>query len=123
MDPLALVLPLAVFAGIYAIVTGLSWLRRYVGESLKGRKVAMRLNLARRAGPPALAGAILLVAGGVIGVAGEGPLAALLIGGGLAYGFHRGLAELNRPDWRELALRGALTLAFGLFLLWQIGAV
>ncbi|RFU14288.1 hypothetical protein DZD18_02575 [Rhodobacteraceae bacterium W635] len=123
MDPFDLVLPLAVFAGIYAVVTGLSWLRRYVGESLAGRKTAMRLNLARRAGPPILAALILLVAGGVIGVAGEGELAALLAGGGLSFGFHRGLAELNRPDWRELALRGALTLAFGLFLLWQIGVL
>jgi len=123
MDPLDLALPLAVFACFYAIVTGLSWLRRHVGESLKGRKAAMGLNLARRAGPPVLAGLILLIAGGVIGVAGEGPLAALLIGGGLAFGFHRGLSELNRPNWRELVLRGAITLALGLFLLWQLGAI
>ena len=123
MDPLALALPIAVFACFYAIVTGLSWLRRIIGEKLKGRRRGMALNLARRAAPPAVAGLILLVAGGIMGVAGEAVLAALLIGGGLAYGFHKGLAELDRPNWRELALRGAITLALGLFLLWQLGAI
>lgn len=123
MDPLTLALPFAVFACFYAILTGLSWLRRFIGEKLKGRRKGMALNLARRAGPPAFAGVLLLVAGGIIGVSGEGVLAALLIGGGFAYGFHVGLSELHRPNWRELALRIAITLALGLFLLEQLGAI
>jgi hypothetical protein len=123
MDPLALALPLAVFLGFYAILTGLSWLRRLIGEKLKGRRKAMLLNLARRAGPPVLGGLVIVAAGASLRLANHVPVAAVLIGGGFAYGFHRGLAELHRPNWRELALRAAITAALGLFLLWQLGAI
>jgi hypothetical protein len=123
MDALAVALPLAVFLLLYAAITGLSWLRRLVGETLKARRKGMVLNLVRRAGPPAAGGIILLLAGGVLGLSGQAAPAGVLIGGGLAYGFHRGLADLHRPNWRELALRAALTLAIGLFLLWQLGAL
>ncbi|WP_071674905.1 hypothetical protein [Nioella nitratireducens] len=122
MDPLALALPLAIFCAVYAILTGLSWLRRFIGEK-PARRGGMGLNLVRRAVPPVVAGGIVLVAGRVWGLADAAPLAGFLIAGGLGFGFHTGLADLNRPNWRELALRGALTLAFSLFLLNQIGLI
>ncbi len=122
MDPLFLALPLAILCGVYAILTGLSWLRRFIGEK-PARRGGMGLNLARRAVPPVAAGVIILVAGIALRLADAGVLAGLLITGGLAFGFHTGLADLNRPNWRELALRAALTLAFGLFLMWQVGVI
>lgn len=123
MDLFTLTLPLATLLSFYAILTGLSWLRRLVGEKMAPRRHGMILNLARRAVPPAVAGLILLVAGGTLGLFDYIPLAVLLIAGGLAYGFHKGLSDLNKPNWRELALRGAITLALTLFLLWQLGAI
>jgi len=123
MDPLSLALPLATLLTFYAILTGLSWLRRLVGERVSARRKGMVLNLSRRAVPPAIAGVILLVAGGVLGLFGYISLAIILIAGGFAFGFHKGLADLNKPNWRELALRGALTLALSLFVLNQLGAI
>ncbi|MFV1876324.1 hypothetical protein [Nioella sp.] len=123
MDLFAFILPLAVFLSFYAILTGLSWLRRLVGEKMAARRKGMSLNLARRAVPPAVAGLILLVAGGTLGLFDYVPLATLLIAGGFAFGFHKGLSDLHSPNWRELALRGAITLALTLFILWQLGVV
>ena len=90
---------------------------------MAARRKGMALNLSRRAVPPAVAGVILLVAGGTLGLFDYIPLAILLIAGGLAFGFHKGLSDLNTPNWRELALRGAITLALTLFLLWQLGVI
>lgn len=123
MDPLSLALPFATVLTFYAILTGLSWLRRLVGERVSARRKGMALNLARRAVPPVIAGAILLVAGAILGLHDYISLAIILIAGGLAFGLHKGLADLNRPNWRELALRGALTLALSLFVLNQLGAI
>jgi hypothetical protein len=123
MDLVFLLLPLATLLSFYAILTGLSWLRRLVGEKIAARRKGMILNLARRAVPPAVAGLILLVAGGTLGLFDYVPLAILLIAGGFAFGFHKGLSDLHSPDWRELALRGAITLALTLFTLWQLGVV
>jgi len=122
MDLFALILPIATLLSFYAILTGLSWFRRLIGERMAARRKGMALNLARRSLPPAMAGGILLVAGGVLGLFDFVPLAVLLIAGGLAFGFHKGLSDLGKPNWRELVLRGAITLALTLFLLWQLGA-
>ncbi|WP_420394862.1 hypothetical protein [Nioella sp.] len=123
MDVFALLLPLATLLSFYAVITGLSWLRRLIGERMAARRKGMALNLARRAVPPAVAGLLLLVAGGFLGLFDHVPLATLLIAGGFSYGFHTGLSDLHRPNWRELALRGAITLALTLFTLWQLGVL
>ncbi|TBX16602.1 hypothetical protein TK43_17050 [Roseovarius sp. JS7-11] len=123
MDVFALLLPLATLLSFYAVITGLSWLRRLIGERMAARRKGMALNLARRAVPPAVAGLILLVAGGTLGLFDHVPLATLLIAGGLSFGFHKGLSDLHSPNWRELALRGAITLALTLFTLWQLGVL
>ena len=123
MDLFVVILPLATLLCFYAILTGLSWLRRLVGEKMAARRNGMILNLARRAVPPAVAGLILLIAGGALGLRDYVPLSILLISGGLSFGFHKGLFDLHRPNWRELALRGAITLALTLFLLWQLGTI
>jgi hypothetical protein len=51
---------LAVFLLAYAALAALTWVRRLTGER-PARRRAMGLNLARRAGPPALAGIAILV--------------------------------------------------------------
>jgi len=123
MDLFIVILPLASLLCFYAILTGLSWLRRLVGERTAARRNGMILNLARRAVPPAVAGLILLIGGSALGLRDYVPLSILLISGGLSFGFHKGLSDLHRPNWRELALRGAITLALTLFFLWQLGAL
>ena len=123
MDLFLLILPLATLLSFYAAITGLGWLRRLIGERMAARRKGMILNLVRRAVPPAVAGLILLSAGGVLGLFDYIPLAVLLIAGGFAFGFHKGLSDLHSPNWRELALRGAITLALTLFTLWQLGAI
>ncbi|MBF9058874.1 hypothetical protein HKCCSP123_06725, partial [Rhodobacterales bacterium HKCCSP123] len=51
-----IILPAAIVMGVYAALSGLTWVQRLIGERLAGRKRGMVLNLARRAGPPAAAG-------------------------------------------------------------------
>lgn len=116
-----IVLSAAIVIGVYAALAGLTWAQRFVGEGLRGRKRGMALNLARRAGPPAAAGAVLLVAGRVVALPGHAPLAALIIAAALAYGFHRGLAEMGQGDLRSTGFRLAVTLGLGLAILWQTG--
>jgi hypothetical protein len=115
------ILPVATMLGIYAALAGLTWTQRLIGEGLKGRKRGMALNLARRAGPPTAAGVVLLIAGRITTLPGHGALAALIIAGALAYGFHRGLAEMGQGDRRSLGFRVAVTLGLGLAILWQTG--
>lgn len=119
MDLLTLALPPTLFLATYAAVSGLAWLRVLVGERA-ARRTGMALNLARRAGPPAAGGLIVLLAGGSAGANGAGVLAALLISGGLAYGLHRGLSDVGRPGWRTLAPRLAVALAVTLAALWLV---
>jgi hypothetical protein len=118
-----ILLSAAIFAGLYAALSGLTWTQRLVGEGLKGRKRGMALNLVRRAGPPASAGIVLLVAGQLLTLPGHLPLAALIIALALAWGFHRGLAEMGQGDRRSLGFRVAVTLGLGLAILWQTGLV
>lgn len=116
-----ILLPAAIVTGVYAALAGLTWAQRLVGEGLKGRKRGMALNLARRAGPPAVAGLILLAAGRLMPLPGHAPLAALLIAGALAYGFQRGLSEMGQGDRRSTGFRLAVTLGLSLAILWQTG--
>jgi hypothetical protein len=116
-----IILPAAIVMGVYAALSGLTWVQRLVGERLKGRKRGMALNLARRAGPPAAAGVVLLIAGQITALPGHAPLAALIIAGALAYGFHRGLAEMRQADPRSIGFRLAVTLGLSLAILWQTG--
>ena len=122
MDRLAIIL--AVFLCLYAALAGLSWLQRLIGERLPARKRGMALNLARRAGPP--------VAGGADRCSSRAPAsacratcrsAALLIGGGLAFGLHRGLSDVRQGDRRSIGFRLAVTLGLSLAILWQTGVL
>ncbi|NKX45887.1 hypothetical protein [Roseicyclus persicicus] len=116
-----IILIFAITLGVYAALAGLTWTQRLVGERRTGRKRGMVLNLARRAGPPMMGGAILLTAGAVMDLPGAAPLAAVVIAGGLAYGLHRGLAEVGQGDRRSLGFRLAVTLGLTLAILWQAG--
>lgn len=116
-----IVLPAAILLGVHAALSGLAWTRSVLGERRKGRRRGMALNLARRAGPPAAAGLVLLVAGRITALPGHAPLAALVLAGALAHGFERGLAETGQSDRRSLGLRVAVTLGLGLAILWQTG--
>lgn len=116
-----IILPAAIVLGVYAALSGLTWVQRLVGERLTGRKRGMALNLARRSGPPAAAGLVLLVAGRIAPLPGHGALAALIIAGALTYGFHRGLAEMRQADRRSIGFRLAVTLGLSLAILWQTG--
>jgi hypothetical protein len=111
---------LAVFLLAYAALAALTWVRRLTGER-PARRRAMGLNLARRAGPPALAGIAILVAR--IAFAPGIPVAPglVLIGGGFAFGLHKGLDELRQNDWRSIAPRAALALAATTGYLWLAG--
>jgi len=119
MDFLRFAMPLAIILAVYAIITGLGWLRRASGERAARRK-GMILNLLRRAAPPIFAGLIVAIAAGILGSPGHSGIAGLLIAGGLAYATHRGLADLGRQTWRDHGLRIALTTALSLFTLWQL---
>ena len=121
MERLALIL--AVFLCVYAGLAALSWLQRLIGDRLPARTRGMALNLARRAGPPVAGGLILLVAGTLIRLQGHIPLAAILIGGGLAFGLHRGLSDVRQGDKRSIGFRLAVTLGLSLAILWQTGLV
>jgi hypothetical protein len=114
---------LALFLCLYAALAGLTWAQRLIGERLPARKRGMALNLARRAGPPIAGGLVVLVAGAVLALPGHIPLAAMLIGGGLSFGLHRGLSDVRQGDPRSIAFRAALTLGLGLALLWQTGLI
>ncbi len=120
MDLFSLAAPLAIICAIYAAQTGLSWLRRVQTETRRARRKGMLLNLFRRAAPPTSAGLLLLIAGLFLYLADSTALGALLISGGLAYAFHRGLADLGPINWREHGLRLALTISLSLFAFWQL---
>ncbi len=111
---------IAVFLGAYAALSVLTWLRRLMGERSK-RRTGMLLNLARRAGPPVIAGAAVLILGLVLGQRGAGLPAALLAAGGLGWGLHQGLSEIGQNDWRGIAIRVALSVAAMTGYLWLIG--
>ena len=109
----------AVFLGAYAALSALTWLRRVMGER-SGRRNGMILNLARRAGPPVVAGGAVLVLGRMLGAA-TGLPAALLVAGGLAWGLHRGLDDIGQNNWRGTAIRVALSVAAVTGYLWLAG--
>jgi hypothetical protein len=114
---------LALFLCLYAGLAALTWAQRLIGERLPARKRGMALNLARRAGPPVAGGLVLLIAGTALALPGHIPLAAILIGGGLAFGLHRGLGDVRQGDPRSIVFRLALTLGLSLALLWQTGLI
>ncbi len=121
MDRIALIL--AVLLGIYAALAGLAWLQRLVGERMVARKRGMALNLARGAAPPLAGGLVLLIAGALLHLSGHLPLAAVLVAGGLAFGFHRGLADVRQGDRRAVGFRLLVTAGLGLAILWQTGVI
>lgn len=121
MDRIAIIL--AVCLCLYAVLAALSWLQRLIGERLPARRRGMALNLARRAGPPVAGGLALLVAGTILNLQGHLPLAAILIGGGLAFGLHRGLSDVRQGDMRSVGFRLVLALGLSLAVLWQTGVI
>lgn len=120
MTPETFLQPLAVFLGAYAALAGFTWLRRLVAER-PARRRGMALNLARRSGPPVLAGIAVLAFGALSGAAGTILPAALLIAGGLGFGLHKGLAEAGLGTWRSEGLRLLLALAAMTGALWLSG--
>jgi hypothetical protein len=116
----AALLAIAVFLAAYAALAGLFWGRIVLAER-PARRRGMALNLARRAGPPALAGLAVLVAGALLDAGGTLRPAAILAAGGLGYGLHRGLADIGRADWRSVGLRLAVSLGLALGALWLSG--
>lgn len=121
MDHIALIL--AVVLAIYAALAGLSWLQRLIGERRTARRRGMVLNLVRRAAPPVLGGILVLVGGATLRLSGHMPLAAVLVAGGLALGFHRGLADVRQGDRRSVGFRLAVTAGLSLAILWQAGLI
>jgi len=121
MDRIALTL--AVVLAVYAALAGMAWAQRLIGERMAPKTRGMALNLARRAAPPVIGGLVLLAAGAVFGLSGHVPLAALLIAGGLAFGFHRGLADVRQADRRIVGFRLLLTGGLSLAILWQTGVI
>ncbi len=115
-----LITALALFISIYAALTCLTWLRRLIGERA-ARRAGMGLNMARRALPPAIAGLILIMAAPLLARPEARGLGAILLAGGLAFGFHKGLSDLGQNNIRSLALRLTITLCLSLFALWQLG--
>jgi hypothetical protein len=111
---------LAVFLMVYAALAALTWVRRLTGER-PARRRAMALNLARRAGPPAIAGLAILVARATLDNGIPVAPGLILIGGGLAFGLHKGLDELRQNDWRSIAPRAALSLAAATGYIWLAG--
>lgn len=118
-----LTLILAVVLAAYAALAGLAWLQRLIGERTAARMQGMALNLLRRAGPPVAGGLIVLIAGALLRLAGHVPLGGLLVAGGLAFGFHRGLVDVRQADRRFVILRALLATGLGLAILWQAGVI
>jgi uncharacterized protein YfiM (DUF2279 family) len=115
----AVLLPAAVFLAVHAVLAGFFWLRIVMAER-PGRRRGMTLNLARRAGPPVIAGIAVYVLGSALN-AETGLPAAILAAGGLSYGLHRGLTETRQADWRSVGLRIAVSLGLALGALWLWG--
>jgi hypothetical protein len=113
---------LAMFAMLYAALTGWRFAMRVRSERAKRRKGVL-LNVLRRAAPPVVAGLLVLVVGGVLGVPGIGWFASLLIAGGLGYGLHLGLAEMRQDSSMLMGLRLAASLGLTLAVVWQAGLV
>ena len=121
MDQIARIL--AFTLAIYAALSGMAWAQRLIGERMGPRKRGMALNLARRSSPPVIGGLVLLGAGAALGLSGHVPLAALLVAGGLAFGFHRGLADVRQADRRIIGIRLLLTAGLAVAILWQTGVI
>lgn len=115
-----LIAVLAVFCLLYAALTGWRFGLRVRSERAARRK-GLLLNLARRALPPVVAGVLILGAGSVLALPGIGALAALIIGGGLAFGLHRGLAEMQQDTGMLILLRLGASLGLTLGWLWLNG--
>ena len=115
-----LIAVLAVFCLLYAALTGWRFGLRVRSERA-ARRNGLLLNLARRALPPVVAGVLILGAGSVLALPGVGALAALIIGGGLAYGLHRGLAEMQQDTRMLILLRLGAGLGLTLGWLWLNG--
>lgn len=115
-----LIAVLAVFCLLYAALTGWRFGLRVRSERAARRK-GLLLNLARRALPPVVAGVLILGAGSVLALPGIGALAALIIGGGLAFGLHRGLAEMQQDTRMLILLRLGASLGLTLGWLWLNG--
>lgn len=115
-----LIAVLAVFCLLYAALTGWRFGLRVRSERAARRK-GLLLNLARRALPPVVAGVLILGAGSVLALPGIGALAALTIGGGLTFGLHRGLAEMQQDTGMLILLRLGAGLGLTLGWLWLNG--
>ena len=120
--PETLTAAVAGFALLYAALTGWRFALRLRSERA-GRRKGVALNALRRGLPAVLAGALILGAGVVLARPGAGWLAALVIGGGLAYALHRGLAEMRQDTHMLILLRLGASLGLTFAFLWIGGLV
>lgn len=117
----AILPPVAVFALLYATLTGWRFALRMRTERPARRK-GVALNLTRRAAPPVVTGLMVLLVGAALDLIGRNWPAALLIGAGLAYGLHRGLQEMRQDTSLLIGLRLGASVGLTLAYLWVSGS-
>ncbi len=110
------------FGLAYSLLTAASFGRRVMAER-PARRRGLLLNLVRRALPPVVIGGAILALGGVVGRSAAAPAGWAILSAGLAYGLHRGMADMGQTHWRTIWPRVALTLVIALTALWQFGVV
>lgn len=116
-----LIEPVALFALLYAALTGWRFALRVRTERAARRK-GLVLNIIRRAGPPVFAGLLILIAGAAFDLFGYAWPAGLLIGAALAYALHRGLHEMRQDTGMLIGLRLGASLGLTLAYLWVSGS-
>jgi len=108
------VLPaIALFLWVYAALCAYRGTLRLPGEPAARRR-GLLLNLARRAGPPALVGLAVSAIGLGFGRSGSVALALVVVGGALAYGLTAMLGEMKATTHAVTLARGLAALALSM---------
>jgi hypothetical protein len=108
---------IALFLMLYAALTGWRFGLRLRSERAK-RRAGLLLNLARRAGPPVVGGALAWAVGLAIARPEVAGVAGLLVFGGAAFGLTRGLQEMRQDTRMLLGLRVGASLGLTLAVIW-----
>ena len=120
MNLAAVLTMVTIIAATYAVMTAGVWSRRLMAEPASRRK-GMALNFARRATPPVVVGALVLIVGAALGRTAIAPAGGAVIAIGLAVALHFGLVDVRQAGLRTLWPRLAITAAVSLLLIWQFG--
>ena len=125
MPPLyALTLAACTFFAVYAVSALRDFTRTYLRQPSKARRKGVLINLARRAGPPVVAGLAMVIFRDTLGLPRQGvAVGVALATGGVAYGLHRAVAELGPVSKATLGVRFAVTAGLSLAILWQAGVI